>query len=90
MVKRLHIRVYGRVQGVGFRFAAARKAKELGLKGWVRNCDDGCVETEVEGEEEAVEKYQRWCKKGSMFARVKRVEEEFTESKEQYAEFQIV
>lgn len=61
---------------MGFRFSAEKKARELGLVGWARNCDDGCVETEVEGEESAVEKYRKWCKKGPLFAKVEKVEEE--------------
>ena len=43
-------RVRGRVQGVGFRFFAERAARELGVRGWVRNLPDGSVETVVEGE----------------------------------------
>lgn len=72
---RIRLKIYGRVQGVGFRFSAERKIKELCLAGWARNCNDGCVETQVEGEESAVEKYRKWCKKGPMWARVTRVEE---------------
>ena len=51
----------------------------MGLNGFVRNCGDGCVETEVEGEEDAVEKYRQWCKIGSPGAKVERIEEELAE-----------
>ena len=49
-------RVYysGRVQGVGFRFAAQRIAEELGLCGYVRNLDDGRVEIYAEGDESSL------------------------------------
>ncbi len=49
---RKHIQFYGRVQGVGFRYHATYKARFLGLTGWVRNCYDGTVEMEVQGEPE--------------------------------------
>lgn len=89
MQKRLHLKIYGEVQGVGFRFSAARKAKDLGLGGWVRNCEDGCVEIEVEGEEVAVETYRKWCRKGPMFACVSRTEEEWKEPTGQDRIFKI-
>jgi acylphosphatase len=37
-------RVRGRVQGVGFRYFVEQAAKPLGIRGWVRNDDDGTVE----------------------------------------------
>lgn len=83
------MKIYGAVQGVGFRWSAARKAQELGLQGFVRNCDDGCVETEVEGEEDTVDKYRAWCKKGTMFAKVERVEEEWFIAEKGYTSFKI-
>ena len=43
------IRIYGIVQGVGFRYHATYKASLLGLTGWVRNLEDGSVEMEVQG-----------------------------------------
>ena len=47
---RQHIVVRGRVQGVGFRFFTRSAARRHGLRGWVRNCADGTVELEAQGE----------------------------------------
>lgn len=50
MMVRKHIVFRGRVQGVGFRFHSMHKAGNLGLTGWVKNCYDGSVEMEVQGD----------------------------------------
>jgi acylphosphatase len=42
-------RVRGRVQGVGFRYFVEHSAKALGVRGWVRNLDDGTVEVYASG-----------------------------------------
>lgn len=62
--------VSGRVQGVGFRFFAERAARELGVRGWVRNLPDGSVETVAEGEEDAVSLYLARLKTGPRASRV--------------------
>jgi len=49
LTKRVHVYYSGSVQGVGFRFTAERLASKLGLKGWVRNSEDGRVELVCEG-----------------------------------------
>ncbi len=41
----------GRVQSVGFRYTALQAARLLELTGWVKNCPDGTVEAEAQGEE---------------------------------------
>jgi len=53
-IKRIHAVVHGRVQGVFFRETTRQQASAFGLSGWVRNLADGTVETEFQGEEEAV------------------------------------
>ncbi|MGJ3263694.1 MAG: acylphosphatase [Salinarimonas sp.] len=53
----VRIVVTGRVQGVGFRAHAAERAGELGLRGFVRNREDGAVETLAEGSPAAIEAY---------------------------------
>jgi len=66
--------VHGRVQGVGFRFACARRAQEAHLGGWVRNLPDGTLEAVFEGSNGSVESLTRWCAQGPPMARVARVE----------------
>ncbi len=53
-IVRKHITVYGRVQGVGFRYRASHAAQMLGLTGWVRNDVSGTVTMELQGEEELI------------------------------------
>ncbi|MBN1242967.1 MAG: acylphosphatase [Spirochaetales bacterium] len=65
-----HARVSGRVQGVGFRYAALERARFLALVGWIRNDDDGSVETRFEGSARACEAYSAWLRRGPPGARV--------------------
>ena len=73
-MKRVRVFVSGRVQGVFYRAYTEKKAKELGVKGWVRNLPDGRVEAVFEGEDDAVEALVKWCYKGSPSAKVEKVE----------------
>jgi acylphosphatase len=68
------IYVSGRVQGVGFRWNAAREARNRGIGGFVRNMPDGRVFLEAEGEKEILDDYLKWCRKGPAFAHVENVE----------------
>lgn len=66
--------VYGRVQGVGFRYTTQREAQRLGLTGYAKNMDDGSVEVVACGESERVEQLMKWLKAGGpRSARVDRV-----------------
>ena len=71
---RTHLFISGRVQNVFFRARTQKKAKELGVSGWVRNLADGRVEALYEGEKEKVEKMIEWSKRGPLFAKVKNIE----------------
>lgn len=62
--------ISGRVQGVGFRAWAARKAADLGLAGWVRNLTDGRVEALVQGPGVDVARFIQLCHRGPTMARV--------------------
>ncbi len=70
MHTRAHIIVAGLVQGVGYRWFAARCARELGLSGFVRNLREGTVEVEAEGERAAVEELLHRLRIGPRAARV--------------------
>ena len=70
MAKRVHVRIAGRVQGVGFRYATGRRARSLDVAGWVRNNSDGSVEAVFEGEPERVDALVAWCRRGPGGARV--------------------
>ncbi len=74
--KAIIIQISGRVQGVGFRYYAQKKAVELGILGFVRNRPDGSVYIEAEGSSEALETFTYWCEEGPAWARVSRVEKQ--------------
>lgn len=65
--------VYGRVQGVGFRYFTWRQAQKLGVYGTVRNCLDGSVEVIAQGTPEAVAQLSTWLHQGPPSANVERV-----------------
>ena len=62
--------VAGRVQGVGFRYYTREVARREGLSGSVRNLDDRRVEIVVEGDAEAVTRFERAIRQGPSGARV--------------------
>ena len=72
----LHLRIHGRVQGVGYRYWTCRQAEALGLTGWVRNRRDGTVEALISGPEEAVRDMAARCGEGPASAVVERVDRE--------------
>ncbi len=86
---RVHIFVSGRVQGVFFRENTRKRAKKLGITGWVRNIPDGRVEAVFEGEKSKVEELINRTKKGSLIARVDGVEVILEEYKEEFDNFEI-
>jgi DNA ligase D-like protein (predicted 3'-phosphoesterase) len=79
--------VRGDVQGVGFRDATVRRARELGVTGWVRNGDSGSLQVHAEGDQEAVDELAAFLHHGPAPARVAGVELESVaaEGHEQFA-----
>lgn len=69
-MRRVHILVSGRVQGVFFRKATQQQAKRLGVLGSAKNLPDGRVEIIAEAETATLEAFIAWCHKGPIAARV--------------------
>ena len=70
MTESRQYRVTGTVQGVSYRATTRDKARELGLRGWVRNCRDGSVEVLASGALDALQKLEDWLWRGPQRARV--------------------
>jgi len=88
-MKRVHVFISGKVQGVFFRAYTKQKADELGVKGWVRNLPDGRVEAVFEGEDHKVDQMVKWCWEGSPLSKVENVETKEEEYKGEFKNFEI-
>ena len=66
--------IYGRVQGVGFRYFVKQKADLLGVSGFVRNLANGNVYIEAECEEAALQQFIGYCRQGPSHAWVEKTE----------------
>jgi acylphosphatase len=69
-----HLRISGRVQGVGYRAWTVGQATRRNLSGWVRNRRDGTVEALVVGDEQAIDAFIAACYEGPLAARVDNIE----------------
>jgi acylphosphatase len=73
-MRRVHVTISGRVQGVFFRARTEQTAVSMNLKGWVRNLQNGAVEAVFEGKEENIERMLAWCREGPRLAKVEHVD----------------
>jgi acylphosphatase len=90
MKSRLHVIVFGDVQGVFFRAGARSEALRIGgITGWVRNIPEGAVELTAEGEKEKLESLLEWCSHGPEGASVGKVESEWLEYRGEFTDFSI-
>jgi acylphosphatase len=81
------LRISGRVQGVGFRYALQREALARGLAGWVRNRREGTVEAVLQGDAAAVDAMINWARRGPPAARVDQVAVQEDPDERRYADF---
>jgi acylphosphatase len=86
---RVHARVLGSVQGVGFRMFVVDQAQRLGLAGWVRNCWDDTVEVTAEGDPETLEALVEALHHGPRMAVVENVQVEWQEATGEFKQFWI-
>ena len=80
----IHLRIVGKVQGVGFRWFVRERAVGLGLAGWVRNTRDGDVELIASGDGESIADLQEAVARGPSGARVTAVHRETVASDASY------
>ncbi len=85
----LHILVYGKVQGVGYRKFAKAKADELGIKGSTQNLQDGSVEIYAQAKEQTLQSYCEMLKKGPLRANVSHIQSS-REERKTFSEFSIL
>jgi len=90
MKKRLECYIFGRVQMVMFRDFARRKARKLKLAGTVKNLEDGSVFVAAEGEEEKLNAFLGYLKRGPVLARVERVEQKWLQATGEFSDFRIL
>jgi acylphosphatase len=90
-MKRVRVKIFGDVQGVGFRHSTYFRAIHLGVKGWVRNnYQDGTVEAVFEGEDAEVAKMVEFCKHGPPSANVEHIEIFEENFKNEFKSFEIL
>jgi len=80
--------VSGVVQGVFYRENTRQAARDIGIRGRVRNLPDGTVEILAEGEEEKIRELEKWCYQGSPMSKVDNVQVSEAEF-EDFREFNI-
>jgi len=85
----LTMKVSGKVQGVWFRASTREEALKLGLSGSVWNNPDGSVGIIAEGEEEQLQKFLAWCRRGPSQARVTDLACDWQESRREFEGFTI-
>ena len=78
----LHFLVQGRVQGVGFRWFVHREASEIGLRGWVRNTEEGDVEIVASGTPDSLGDLRASLRRGPRGSRVDRILEHYLDEDE--------
>ncbi|BCX15198.1 MAG: hypothetical protein KatS3mg097_090 [Candidatus Parcubacteria bacterium] len=86
----VYIRIYGLVQGVGFRFFTLEKANLFNIKGYVRNLNDGSLEIIAQGSEQSLLKFLSLVKQGPLLSRVENLEIVFKKPRIIFKKFDIL
>lgn len=84
------MRVFGRVQGVGFRNFAVWKARPLRLTGYVQNLSDGTVRLEIEGERPAIDQYLEQLRQGPDGSEIEDLEVIWTDYLDEFSDFTVI
>ena len=89
MKKAVRLYIKGTVQGIFFRQFIKDNAERCDVRGFVRNLEDGRVETFIEGEMENVDKMIDFCKNGPKHSKIEKVEIK-EEKLQDFKEFKIL
>jgi acylphosphatase len=89
-MKKVHLIVTGRVQGVWYRGSARDRARTLGVNGFARNLRDGTVELVVEGEDVLVDQMIAWAWEGPKLAIVSDIKVEELPYEPEYHDFGVL
>ena len=89
VLARAHLKIHGKVQNVGFRFYAHRRAGAAGLTGLVRNANDTQVEIVFEGDKKKIEECIEICRRGPLFSRVEKLELEWQKPTGEFKRFEV-
>ncbi len=88
-LRRVHVVVKGRVQGVGFRAHVQYSARQIGVTGWVRNVGYDTVEAIGEGEQAQLERFVQAVKTGPVGSQVDEAETEWQNATGEWSDFQM-
>jgi len=88
-MKCINYLIFGKVQGVWFRAETQKIANELGIKGWVKNLEDGRVEVLAQGTDKQLQQFREWLNHGPPKAEVEKIEAYESECLTDFEEFKI-
>ena len=89
MTKQVLIKIYGQVQGIGFRYQAFIKARKLNIKGYAQNIDDGSLEILAQGEEDRLKEMIGWARVGPENAKVEKIVTAWEKADSKFNDFEI-
>jgi len=84
------MQIVGKVQNVWYRASTAGVARDLGLKGFARNLENGSVKIVAVGEKVNLDKLKKWCELGPTGAMVEKIEEKWSEVEKNFTDFEIL
>lgn len=87
--KQLQATIYGRVQGVSFRYYTQCEADKIGIVGWVANQWDGTVRTVAEGDASQLQQFLQYLHKGPPHAHVTQVDTIWADASGKFNRFEI-
>ena len=88
-VARVHMSVRGRVQNVGFRAHVEYSARQLDLRGWVRNVGADTVETVAEGDRLKLERFVESVKAGPRGSQVEESNVDWSDPTGEFTNFTV-